>query len=246
MPYYNYTYNCNAQGGGEGFGRFGVRTFLEFLDELDPGSELTLLVVGEPGVGKGTFINAFLNYLRFDTLDDAMGSPQLHWAVPGSFTMQNITRDAVDAKVVHTTVQIGLERRDPDVEDAALYPGIISYVVHVGKTKIRLINCNGIGREGGGENYHVSNIFATLASLSTVNGILFLLKANSTQLTSPFESFLGELLSTLPAAKFQVSLPFPETPFLLSHTSAKQARTWYLVSPTPGPSVSRQATLSTF
>jgi nucleoside phosphorylase len=245
-PYYNYTYNCNAQEHGEGFECFDIRTFLEVLGEFDPGLELTLLVIGEPGVGKSTFINALLNYLRFDTLDDAMESPQLHWAVPGSFTMQNITRDAGDAKIVHTTVRIGLERRDSHVEDATLCPGMISYVVHVGRAKIRLINCNAIGKVAVWETHPNSELFATLASLSTLNGILFLVKANSTQLNSPFDSFLGELLSWLPATAIQVSLPFLEAPLLPSNTSAKQARTWYLVSPTPGPSVSRQAILSTF
>ncbi|KIW73388.1 hypothetical protein, variant [Phialophora macrospora] len=200
------------------------------LGSFDPGSELTILVIGEPGVGKATFINAFINYLRFGTLDDAMESVHLHWAVSGSFTMQKITRIAGDPEIVHTEIMIGREGRDHDVvEDETSNLNWTTYIVRVGRTKFRLINSTGLCGIDGREQvkqYAGGIMLATLLSVDELNGILFLLKANSTRLTSIMESCLEELFSGLQRDGFKN---------LVS----------YLVSPTPGPSISRRATLST-
>ncbi|CAG8821274.1 30289_t:CDS:1, partial [Racocetra persica] len=34
--------------------------------------EINILLLGETGVGKSTFINAFANYLKFNSLEDAI------------------------------------------------------------------------------------------------------------------------------------------------------------------------------
>ncbi|CAG8514460.1 4241_t:CDS:2, partial [Acaulospora morrowiae] len=54
--------------GETGEGKYGLR---KTAHTMKTPSEINILLLGETGVGKSTFINAFANYLRYDTLDDA-------------------------------------------------------------------------------------------------------------------------------------------------------------------------------
>lgn len=47
--------------------------------------ELTILMLGESGVGKSTFINALVNYLMFENIDDA--AKNLQCLIPTSFAV---------------------------------------------------------------------------------------------------------------------------------------------------------------
>ena len=48
----------------------------ELLKNLEPNEEYNILLLGGTGVGKSTFLNAFVNYLAFDSLDDALSDPR--------------------------------------------------------------------------------------------------------------------------------------------------------------------------
>jgi len=70
------------------------------LMALEPLDALNILILGETGVGKSTFINSFVNYLTYDTLDDAMKAKRLDYIVPFSFTTQVVDKSDSSGRFV--------------------------------------------------------------------------------------------------------------------------------------------------
>jgi len=53
--------------------RRGHKIIVKLLINIKAKTELNILILSETSVGKSTFINAFINYLNFETLNSALG-----------------------------------------------------------------------------------------------------------------------------------------------------------------------------
>lgn len=199
-PYDNYEFKCREMHHGNNFERFSRSTLLPLLEALDPFDELNVLIIGETGVGKSTFINAFVNYLTYDTLDESMNDEKLNWVIPCSFNVQNMDRSVSNGQIIQREIKIG---QDDDEADGAAGQSATQktmvYPVILDKTVVRLIDTPGIGDTRGVEKdrENMSNILAMLRNFDKLHGILFLLKSNSPRLTFMFRFVVEELLTHL-------------------------------------------------
>jgi hypothetical protein len=174
-------------------------------------------------VGKSTFINAFVNYLTFDTLEDAKKHDELTWVIPCSFSTQTMDREGPDGEIVETEIKVGSRSDENDGSkgasatqqtivhvsqshcadisclQATLVLTRILQSVETGAATIRLIDTPGIGDTRGiaYDRKNMADILQTLSNYDELHGILILLKSNSARLTISFIYCLKELLKHL-------------------------------------------------
>ncbi|CAF0803780.1 unnamed protein product [Rotaria sp. Silwood1] len=122
---------------------------------------LNILLLGESGVGKSTFINAFVNYLKFDKLKQAEKNPVV--LIPVSFAItidDNFTEQVVKFEGNDT-----LSNEDHDNLGHSVTQHCKSYVFtlkdgnHHGR-KLRIIDTPGIGDTHGSGQDDVQQPFA--------------------------------------------------------------------------------------
>lgn len=193
-------FKCNGMGHGLDWSAHDPGYLLQRLGALEPSSQLNILILGETGVGKSTWINAFVNYLTFDTLDEALAADQLKWVIPCSFSTQ--IKDHMDrrGRFVQREVKIGDSSTEKDgscgqsaTQEAAVYN------VSIGNTQVRLIDTPGIGDTRGidQDNKNMADILRVLRTYGDLHGILILLKPNAARLTVMFRFCIKQLLSQL-------------------------------------------------
>jgi len=182
---------------GPHFTQYNPHELRDLIRNLKPYRELNILILGETGVGKSTFINAFINYLTYETLDDAMKEDKLQWIIPCSFSTQYLDSKG---EFHQEDIKIGSRpgERDGSRGQSATQSTAV-YRVQIGDRIIRLIDTPGIGDTRGidQDKRNMAGILSTLTGFATLNGILILLKPNSARLTLMFKFCVTELLTHL-------------------------------------------------
>ncbi|KAI7761051.1 hypothetical protein LZL87_011456 [Fusarium oxysporum] len=173
------------------------KELIGILNALKPFDQYNILILGETGVGKSTFINSFVNYMLFKNLDDALQAPGLNYAIPCSFPMPNM----VNGVWLEREVRIGMQNDREQFSDKgqSATQSCVTYVFHMNGSTFRLIDTPGIGDTRGvdQDNINMANIVETLKSVDKLNTILFLMKPDSTRLTDTFNFCMTGLLSQL-------------------------------------------------
>ncbi|CAF3577632.1 unnamed protein product [Rotaria sp. Silwood1] len=156
---------------------------------------INVLLLGESGVGKSTFVNAIVNYFNFDTLQKARSSEPIV-LMPVSFLM------TVGDKFEEKIIRFG----DEDPNENHHHPGqsvtqhCRSYVFTIdSRTKVRLIDTPGMGDTRGldQDDLNMEHIISFITNLSHLNAICILLKPNESKLNVVLHSYFNRLLSFL-------------------------------------------------
>lgn len=171
----------------------GQARLRDYLCQMKPFEQYNILIMGATGAGKSTFINAFVNYLLYDSLEDAMDAEQLTYAIPGSFSVP----DSVNANA-HVEVSWGQENETESLskQGQSATQSCVIYAININGKLLRLVDTPGLGDTRGiDQDYkNVADIMRILESLDTISSILFVVKNNESRLTTSFDFVLSELM----------------------------------------------------
>lgn len=198
--YSNYAFKCKSKLHGSDFDQYTRSVLLPLLQRLDQSNYMNILILGETGVGKSTFINAFINYLTFETLDDSIKAEKLNWVIPCSFSTQIMDRLSPDGEITTREIKVGSREDEQDGSEGASATQQTSvYPITVGSAIVRLIDTPGIGDTRGisYDRKNMADILSTLSNYDELHGVLILLKSNNARLTVTFRFCVTELLTHL-------------------------------------------------
>ncbi|KAG0586861.1 hypothetical protein KC19_2G122900 [Ceratodon purpureus] len=161
-----------------------------------PDDSLNILLLGESGVGKSTFINALCNYLKFPTLDEARRG-EMQGLIYSEFIASNDDGDEI--KIVVGT---------PNDDEGARNKGVggsctqkcKAYTFPIGEKKlIRLVDSPGIGDTRGFDQdiKNIKDILSFISRYERMNAICILLKPDQERLTISLRYCILELLAHL-------------------------------------------------
>ncbi|KAK0714525.1 hypothetical protein B0H67DRAFT_664020 [Lasiosphaeris hirsuta] len=199
--FWHWDFRCCSPTHGDGYTAYGERRLESLLKRLTPSDHVNILILGETGVGKSTFINAFVNYLTYGSLDEAKQADELVSVIPCAFSTQ--VADEATGEFVEHHVRIGHDSGRADEQDGleggSATQQTMVYPVTIGNRVIRLIDTPGIGDTRGLEydRKNVADVLATLRDYDDLHGIIILVKPNNARLTLTFEFCMKELLTHL-------------------------------------------------
>uniref|UniRef100_A0AC34GNA4 G domain-containing protein n=1 Tax=Panagrolaimus sp. ES5 TaxID=591445 RepID=A0AC34GNA4_9BILA len=159
---------------------------------------LNILVLGETGVGKSTWINGIANYMSFDTLEDALNAPQPICLIASKFAFYETNEDKIEVKLEPS-------HGDKDENEAFSDQGQSStqepktYQFETAKYIVNIIDTPGIGDTRGVEQdkENTRKILNAIGQYKDLHAICFLFKANEARMTLSFRYCISELLLQL-------------------------------------------------
>ena len=184
-------FKCTSAEHGDSFLRFTASSLQPFLDKSKP--ELNILVMGETGVGKTTWINGLANYFHFKTLDEAV-SKGASFPVPAFF----ILPDPVTYEDIK--IEIGEDENEQHVAGEIATRKSKLHQLTLDGMSLNIIDTPGVCNSSETDETSFKNIktYLGLCEFSRLHGICILLKPNSSRMNIVFETCFTELLEMLP------------------------------------------------
>ena len=160
---------------------------------LTKSEDINILVLGETGVGKSTWMNSIANYLHFNSLEDATrnNASDMKALIQSKFTHFHNNCENID-------IQIGdvddNEDANNEGKSATKYPR--EYSFEVDNTTVTFIDTPGIGDPEGidEDKKNFNNILTFLTHFEKIHAVCILLKPNQSRLTVAFRFCVQELL----------------------------------------------------
>ena len=155
--------------------------------------EINMVLLGETGVGKSTWINGIANYFAFSSLKDAIDVKDMRVYIPSTFSYTSdndetstITVGSKSENEVHTAGQSGTQMPR-------------EYTMNIGKRLLNIIDTPGLGDTRGIEQDSINfeSILSHLSNYNEIHGICIFLKPNDPRLRSLFRFVITELLTHL-------------------------------------------------
>ncbi|KAL3268004.1 hypothetical protein HHI36_007137 [Cryptolaemus montrouzieri] len=180
--------------------------------QLQDKTDINILLLGETGVGKSTFINSFANYLHYRDLEKAINEPPFV-LIPCMFNIYD-DKFQLHKVTIGSDVNECLQVGDSATQDVKTYV----FPIWGGKTRIRLIDTPGMGDPRGVEQDDINceNILSYIGQLHELHAICFLFKPNDSRVTVTFEYCVKQILSRLEKSASQNII------FLFTNTKGTQ------------------------
>jgi hypothetical protein len=187
-----YEFKCPSKHHGVGYEVPSVKYVQELLGKLRPFKELNILILGETGVGKSTWINGFHNYLLYSSLKEAEEN-DLCSVIPTKFIVCDENFEEISVSTGEDTNEI-----QSTGQSATQQSKVYHFNLSDG-TAVCLIDTPGIGDTSGidQDKKNFENILNTLSDHEELHGICILLKPNNARMGVVFKYCLKELLTYL-------------------------------------------------
>lgn len=156
---------------------------------------LNILLLGATGIGKSTFINAFVNYLTFDTLNNALNG-EMQTLIYSTFSTS--TEDDEETEIV-VGVPDDREGTSTGNMGGSDTQSCRAYTISNGDRTVRLIDTPGIGDTRGFDQdvKNMKGIISYISNYMVLNGVCILLKPNEERLTPSLKYCIVQLLAHL-------------------------------------------------
>lgn len=159
---------------------------------------MNILLLGETGVGKSTFINALANYFTYDSLTQAK-SHEPKVIIPASFLLTE--GDDHQQRMINYGKIDSFNNENFNDTGQSVTEQCRSYIFNLkdNRGKLRIIDTPGFGDARGLEqdDRNMEHILQYLSRVPCLHAICFLLKPNSTRLNAFFRTCVNRLFSFL-------------------------------------------------
>ena len=186
-------FRCNENVHGIDYIAYSKDILFNELGTLRALKEKNILILGETGVGKSTWINGIVNYMSYADLNEAREAGDLIVLIPSQFMYTKEGGESVQIKIGKVSDNEVLKPGHSATQETR------SYVFHVGDQIIRLIDTPGIGDSRGLEQdrKNFDNILSYLSHYNEIHAVCILLKPNNSRLHAMFRFCIQELLARL-------------------------------------------------